>query len=86
LRAGFTSFTFNSKKEYQHREEQQCRNITPNTAEFKAAGFLILGLPLFNSISVRPVYAVSYLVTKTTDANDGVCDADCSLREAIGAA
>jgi CSLREA domain-containing protein len=28
-----------------------------------------------------------YIVTKTADTNDGVCgDADCSLREAIGAA
>ncbi len=25
-----------------------------------------------------------YLVNKTVDTNDGVCDADCSLREAIG--
>ncbi|HEC16626.1 MAG TPA: CSLREA domain-containing protein, partial [Sedimenticola sp.] len=28
----------------------------------------------------------SYTVTKTADTNDGVCDADCSLREAIAAA
>jgi len=27
-----------------------------------------------------------YLVTKTTDTDDGVCDADCSLREAVVAA
>ena len=29
---------------------------------------------------------VTYNVTKTEDTNDGVCDADCSLREAINAA
>lgn len=27
-----------------------------------------------------------FTVTKTADTNDGVCDADCSLREAVGAA
>jgi CSLREA domain-containing protein len=30
--------------------------------------------------------AATYTVTKTADTNDGVCDADCSLREAITAA
>ena len=29
---------------------------------------------------------VSFTVTKFTDSNDGICDADCSLREAIAAA
>ncbi len=29
---------------------------------------------------------VSYTVTKTADTNDGTCDADCSLREAVAAA
>jgi CSLREA domain-containing protein len=32
------------------------------------------------------VYAANLTVTKTADTNDGVCDADCSLREAISAA
>ena len=30
--------------------------------------------------------AATYTVTKTADTNDGTCDADCSLREAIAAA
>lgn len=30
--------------------------------------------------------AAVYTVTKTADTNDGVCDADCSLREAVAAA
>lgn len=30
--------------------------------------------------------AATYMVSKTVDTNDGVCDADCSLREAIVAA
>jgi len=32
------------------------------------------------------VHAANLTVTKTADTNDGVCDADCSLREAIGTA
>ena len=31
-------------------------------------------------------HAANLTVTKTADTNDGVCDADCSLREAISAA
>lgn len=30
--------------------------------------------------------AATYVVTKIADTNDGVCDADCSLREAVAAA
>lgn len=33
-----------------------------------------------------PAAAAQFTVTKTTDSFDGVCDADCSLREAIQAA
>jgi CSLREA domain-containing protein len=32
------------------------------------------------------VTATSFVVTKTADTNDGLCDADCSLREAIATA
>ncbi len=32
------------------------------------------------------VSAATYLVTKVDDSNDGVCDGDCSLREAVAAA
>lgn len=31
-------------------------------------------------------YAMQFQVTKSSDSNDGVCDSDCSLREAIAAA
>src|SRR6188474_683339 len=31
------------------------------------------------------VHAANLTITKTADTNDGVCDADCSLREALGA-
>ena len=38
------------------------------------------------SLQVPPAAAATFAVTKTADTNDGTCDADCSLREAIGAA
>lgn len=34
----------------------------------------------------QAAYAASLVVNKTADTNDGVCDADCSLREAIAVA
>jgi CSLREA domain-containing protein len=48
-------------------------------------GLLILtfGVAVFGII---PAHATTLTVTKTADTNDGVCDADCSLREAIAAA
>ncbi len=49
------------------------------------ACMLLLAVPLF--LPARPAAAQSTLiVTRETDSNDGVCDADCSLREAIAAA
>ncbi|HMZ06987.1 MAG TPA: sortase [Anaerolineales bacterium] len=47
---------------------------------------LILAGVIFASIPSQAVYAASFVVTKTADTNDGACDADCSLREAVGAA
>ncbi len=35
---------------------------------------------------VHHAYAAAYTVTKLADTNDGICDSDCSLREAIIAA
>jgi CSLREA domain-containing protein len=37
-------------------------------------------------ITVHNAQAATFTVTKTADTNDGVCDLDCSLREAITAA
>jgi CSLREA domain-containing protein len=48
--------------------------------------FLVLAM-LFAGIPVQGVRAASTLtVTKTADTDDGLCDRDCSLREAIYAA
>ncbi|MBZ0253553.1 MAG: CSLREA domain-containing protein, partial [Candidatus Methylomirabilis sp.] len=33
-----------------------------------------------------PLHADTFTVTKTADTDDGVCDADCSIREAVNAA
>ena len=41
---------------------------------------------LWSALDGAPAYAETFTVTKTTDTNDGTCDGDCSLREAIGAA
>lgn len=38
------------------------------------------------ALTATPVLAATFTVTKVADTNDGVCDADCSLREAVAAA
>jgi CSLREA domain-containing protein len=37
-------------------------------------------------LSSGNLQADTFQVTKTVDTDDGTCDADCSLREAMGAA
>jgi CSLREA domain-containing protein len=46
----------------------------------------LISVSLFALILPAAVRAAVYTPNKTTDSNDGVCDADCSLREAIAAA
>jgi len=43
-------------------------------------------LLLFTATFVLPATGATFTVTKIADTNDGNCDADCSLREAIAAA
>lgn len=43
-------------------------------------------LALLCLLVASPVLAANFTVTKVADTNDGVCDSDCSLREAIVAA
>ncbi len=47
---------------------------------FFAVSAFIITLTAFSAA------AATFTVTKIEDTNDGVCDADCSLREAVGAA
>ncbi len=56
------------------------------TTTRKSFGPAALALGLLLLAAAAPVGADLYIVRKTADTNDGVCDADCSLREAIVAA
>jgi CSLREA domain-containing protein len=47
---------------------------------------LLAGGLLLSSLAVQAAPQAALTVTKTADTNDGVCDADCSLREALAAA
>lgn len=47
---------------------------------------LMMALSAWLLIQPLTAYAATWIVTKTTDTNDGACDGDCSLREAIAAA
>jgi CSLREA domain-containing protein len=49
---------------------------------------LILALAIILPVtpSLPASAAITWTVTKTADTNDGICDSDCSLREAIAAA
>ncbi|MGQ9909835.1 MAG: beta strand repeat-containing protein [Candidatus Flexifilum sp.] len=47
---------------------------------------LLLTLPLLFAVQLIPIRAATFTVTKTADTADGICDADCSLREAVIAA
>ena len=46
----------------------------------------LLALLFAAVVPASPARAATFAVSKTADTNDGVCDADCSLREAIVAA
>ncbi len=49
--------------------------------------FVVLALLLLLQVSSLPTaHADAFTVTKTEDTNDGTCDSDCSLREAVIAA
>jgi CSLREA domain-containing protein len=41
---------------------------------------------VFTLLITKGIFAATYTVTKAADTNDGTCDSDCSLREAIAAA
>lgn len=49
-------------------------------ARWPALGILLL------SLVANPLSSATFTVSKTEDTNDGVCDADCSLREGVIAA
>src|SRR5262245_17788279 len=47
--------------------------------------FAALAVAAGLGLAASEAWAVNFTVTKTADTADGVCDADCSLREAITA-
>ncbi|MGH3090651.1 MAG: choice-of-anchor Q domain-containing protein, partial [Rubrobacteraceae bacterium] len=52
-------------------------------------GAMLAGVAFVALVSLAmasPAWAATFAVTKTADTNDGACDADCSLREAVIAA
>jgi CSLREA domain-containing protein len=51
-------------------------------SKLPVAPFVIAALVLFGTVA----HAATYTVSKIADTNDGVCDANCSLREAVAAA
>jgi CSLREA domain-containing protein len=66
-------------------------NRHKNTLVAIAARLGVAGLILALAFLAQPVLPAhagtnTWTVTKTADTNDGVCDSDCSLREAISAA
>lgn len=54
------------------------------TPGIMCAFVLLLPFLILNTGSAYATGGTTVTVTKTADTNDGVCDADCSLREAIG--
>lgn len=48
--------------------------------------FVIQAVLIFLFLAGGTARAATFTVTKTADTNDGVCNADCSLREAVAAA
>jgi len=52
----------------------------------KVLFLLLLAIALSLGVAAIDSRAATLTVTKTEDTNDGVCDADCSLREAVVAA
>jgi CSLREA domain-containing protein len=60
-------------------------NFLRNSA-VRGSTALAIVLLLFAAMGPQTALAATFTVTKTADTNDGVCDADCSLREAISAA
>ncbi|HLA95094.1 MAG TPA: choice-of-anchor Q domain-containing protein [Pyrinomonadaceae bacterium] len=48
--------------------------------------FIFSRVFIFTLISFTAANATDFTVTKSTNSNDGVCDADCSIREAVAVA
>jgi CSLREA domain-containing protein len=67
----------------QHRKQQN--KGKENEIKMKTISLTLLAI-FANLVFAAAASAATYNVTKTADSNDGTCDADCSLREAVAAA
>src|SRR5687768_8726399 len=62
------------------------RKDRPHSMKTLLRYFLVCALLAINLFCVQAAHAATFTVNKLEDTNDGTCDADCSLREAIVAA
>jgi CSLREA domain-containing protein len=71
------------------RRDRRGTRVSPRPAHLRKHGLAIgvaLVLLAWLALPAAPASAATFTVTKTTDTNDGACNSDCSLREAIVAA
>ena len=64
----------------------QSRAGSKPVGRLRQLAWLALVFLFVQAASIPSAFAIDYTVTKTDDTNDGTCDSDCSLREAIVAA
>ena len=63
--------------------------VSPRPVHLQKHGLAVgvaLVLLAWLAFPAGPAHAATFTVTKTTDTNDGACNSDCSLREAVVAA
>lgn len=61
-------------------------SLPPTATSTSAPGATNTPVPSTATLSPTPGTGLTYTVSKTADTNDGFCNADCSLREAVRAA
>jgi CSLREA domain-containing protein len=61
-------------------------NNTGSPKVFFRTGLLLFFTLIIGTFLAAPAFGRPFVVTKVDDTNDGVCDADCSLKEAVGGA
>src|SRR5947207_7457315 len=67
-------------------DKKMFANLDQLNPRRKLVSQLLLVLSLLLGTAWAAAAQTTFTVTKTADTNDGVCDSDCSLREAINAA
>lgn len=75
------------------KTRDKCRIAIAYSAPMKMASFLLFAVGATGLVAFLPIPAPmeaappdAFIVTKLADTNDGTCDTDCSLREAIAVA